>query len=57
MTVQKLCDELTVMCHNGLAQAQVKHVSGDLVKNIGKVEPIGEEIVMLVSEELKPDFK
>lgn len=24
MTVQELCDELTVLCHNGLAQTRIK---------------------------------
>ena len=31
MTVQELCDELTVLSHRGFAQAEVRHISGELV--------------------------
>lgn len=51
MTVQELCDELTILAHSGYAQAQVKHISGELVKNVAKIEMVGEEIVLIRSEE------
>ena len=58
MTVQELCDELTILSYqHGLAQATVKHISGELVKSVNGVEPIGDDIVMITSEEIKPNFK
>ena len=58
MTVQELCDELTILCHqHGMAQATVKHISGELVKTIKGAEPLGDDCVILTSEEIKTEFK
>ena len=51
MTVQQLCDELTLLCHNGYAQAQVRHVTGYEVKAITGVEMCGDEIALITSRE------
>ena len=51
MTVQQLCDELTILCHNGYAQAEVRHVTGYEVKSITGVEMIGDEIAVITSKE------
>ena len=51
MTVQQLCDELTILCHNGYAQAEVRHVTGYEVKSITGVEMIGDEIALITSKE------
>ena len=50
MTIQELCDELTILAHSGFAQAEVKHVSGELIKNIADVKMIGDDTALLVSE-------
>lgn len=50
MKIQQLCDELTMLCHNGHAQADVKLVSGDVIKNVGGIEMIGEDAALIVSE-------
>ena len=51
MTVQELCDKLTVLCHEGHAQAQVRHVTGYEVKAITDVEMVGDEIALITSRE------
>ena len=51
MTVQELCDKLTVLCHEGYAQAQVRHVTGYEVKTVTDVEMIGDEIALITSRE------
>ncbi len=51
MTVQQLCDELTILCHAGYAQAQVRHVTGYEVKAITGVEMVGDEIALITSRE------
>lgn len=51
MTVQELCDKLTVLCHEGHAQAQVRHVTGYEVKDVRDVEMIGDEIALITSKE------
>lgn len=50
MTVQELCDKLTVLCHNGHAQATVRHCVGFEIKEIGDVVMIGDYIAMLTSK-------
>ena len=49
LTVQELCDKLTLICHSGFAKAVVRHVDGDLVRPIKNVEMVGEEIALLTS--------
>lgn len=49
MTVQELCDKLTTLCHEGYAQAEVKHISGELVKTVNSVEKVGEDSVVIIS--------
>ena len=49
MTVQELCDKLTTLCHEGYAQAEVKHISGELVKTVNGVEKVGEDSVVIIS--------
>jgi hypothetical protein len=49
LTVQELCDRLTVLSHNGHAQAVVRHVTGDLVKAVTEVEMVGDEIALITS--------
>jgi hypothetical protein len=51
MTVQQLCDELTTLCHEGHAQAEVRHVTGYEVKAITGVEMVGDEIALITSRE------
>ena len=51
MTVQKLCDRLTVLCHEGHAQTQVRHVTGYEVKAITDVEMVGDKIALITSRE------
>ena len=50
MTVQDLCDKLTVLCHDGHAQAVVRHCVGFEVKPITGVVMIGDAIAMLTSK-------
>lgn len=52
MTVQELCDKLTILCHEGYAQADVKHISGELVKTVNGVEKVGEDSVVIISTEV-----
>lgn len=54
MTIQQLCDQLTSLCHEGHAQAQIKIVSGFEVKNVTGIEFIGKEheVAVIKSEEL-----
>lgn len=52
MTIQEACDDLTILCHKGLAQATLKHVSGEIVKDVGGIEMIGDDVALLVSEEM-----
>lgn len=49
LTVQELCDKLTTLCHNGHAQAVVRHCVEFEVKPIADVVMIGDEIAMLTS--------
>ncbi len=49
LTVQELCDRLTVLSHDGHAQAVVRHVTGDLVKAVTGVDMVGDEIALLTS--------
>lgn len=51
LTVQELCDRLTVLSHDGHAQAIVRHVTGDLVKAVTGVDMVGDEIALLTSRE------
>ena len=51
LTVQELCDRLTVLSHDGHAQAVVRHVTGDLVKAVTGVDMVGDEIALLTSRE------
>lgn len=50
MKIQQLCDELTMLCHNGYAQADVKFVSGTLIKNVAGIEMIGDDTALISSE-------
>jgi hypothetical protein len=50
LTVQELCDKLTVLCHNGHAQAVVRHAVGFEIKEIKDVVMIGDAIAMLTSK-------
>lgn len=50
MTVQDLCDRLTVLCHDGYAQATVRHCVGFEVKEITNVVMIGDKIAMITSK-------
>ena len=50
LTVQELCDKLTVLCHNGHAQAVVRHCVGFEVKPITGVVMIGDTIAMITSK-------
>lgn len=49
LTVQELCDRLTVLSHDGHAQAVVRHVTGDLVKAVTSVEMVSDDIVLITS--------
>lgn len=51
-TIQEFCDHLTVLCHEGHAQAKLKIVSGFEVKNVTGIEFIGKEhdVAMITSE-------
>lgn len=49
MTIQELSDKLTILCHEGYAQATVKHISGEFVKNITGIELVGKDIALLTS--------
>ena len=49
LTVQELCDKLTLISHSGYAQAVVRHVDGDLVRPVTDIEMVGDEIALLVS--------
>ncbi len=49
LTVQELCDKLTVLCHNGHAQATVKHSAGFEILEISDVVMIGDSIAMLTN--------
>ena len=53
MKIQQLCDELTMLCHNGHAQADIKFISGDVIKNVGGIEMIGDDAALIVSEDNK----
>ena len=50
MTVQDLCDRLTVLCHDGYAQAIVRHCSGFEIKEVSGVKMIGDTIAMITSK-------
>ena len=50
MKIQQLCDELTMLCHNGHAQADIKFVSGALIKNVAGIEMSGDNTALIVSE-------
>lgn len=47
MTVQQLCDELTSLSHNGLAQAEVNFLNDYVVKSVEQVLIIDEETIEL----------
>ena len=57
MTVQEIGDEFTVLSHQGKAQADVMHVSGEVVKNITGIELIGDDIALIISEKIDPELK
>lgn len=57
MVIQQLCDELTINCHNGQAQAVVMHVSGEELKNVTGIEMIGDNIALIKSENINPELK
>lgn len=38
MTVQKLCDELTILCHNGHAQSEVGIRILDAFYKVGEID-------------------
>ena len=48
MTVQELCDELTFLCHEGYAQANVVVADEGLVVDVKGVEKISTESVQIV---------
>ena len=50
LTVQELCDKLTLLCHNGYAQATVRHAVGFEIREISGVVMIGDYIAMLTSK-------
>ncbi len=50
LTVQDLCDQLTILCHNGHAQAEVKHCSGFEIKAVSGIVMIGDTIAMITSK-------
>ena len=52
MTVQELCDKLTILCHEGYAQAMVVHVSKGDVIGVADVEMIGDEWALIRSIEV-----
>lgn len=49
LTVQELCDKLTVLCHNGHAQAIVRHSAGLEVLPVTDISMIGDAIALLRS--------
>lgn len=49
LTVQELCDKLTVLCHNGHAQAIVRHSAGLEVLPVTDISMIGDTIALLSS--------
>ena len=51
LTVQELCDKLTLICHSGYAHAVVRHVDGDMVRAVTDVEMVGDSIALLTSRE------
>ena len=52
MTVQELSDRLLVLSHEeGLGKAEVLHVAGFEIKEIGKVMVVDNEKVLLGSKE------
>lgn len=57
MTVQELCDKLTTLCHEGYAQADVKHISGELVKTVNGVEKVGDDTVIIRSTKIVTKIK
>lgn len=50
LTVQELCDKLTSLCHNGHAQAMVKHSAGFEILEVSDVVMIGDSIAMLTNK-------
>ena len=51
LTVQQLCDKLTELCHEGLAQYEVLHICGLEIKNITELEVIGETVLITSRED------
>lgn len=49
LTVQELCDKLTALCHDGHAQAVVRHCAGLEVLPITDITMIGDAIALLRS--------
>ena len=47
MTIQKLVDELTILCHHGMAQADVKLIGESIVHNVTGVEIIDDNTVLI----------
>ena len=50
LTVQELSDKLTALCHNGHAQAIVRHCVDFTIRDVGNVVMIGEETAMISSK-------
>ena len=48
MTIQQLVDNLTDLCHHGLAQAEVKLMGENLVHNVTGVERVDDNTVLIV---------
>ena len=52
MTVQELSDRLLVLSHEeGLGQAEVLHVAGFEIKEIGKVMVVDDKVILGSKEE------
>ena len=47
MTIQKLVDELTILCHHGMAQAEVKLMGESLVHDVTGVEKVDDNTVLI----------
>ena len=47
MTIQQLVDKLTELCHQGMAQAEVKLMGESLVHNVTGVEKIDDDTVLI----------
>lgn len=47
LTVQQLCDELTMLCHNGHAQADIKIISDNYVKDVKSICLVQDNLIVL----------